>query len=189
MRTIFHLLLLGSIGLSAQNITFTDPALESRLAAITAATQNARNLSGDYVAVDMDADGHISIAEAAQISRLYLNHVMTEDVFFSNIGGLEHFVNLKTLTVNDNWLSGAIDLSAFPTLETFSARGNDLTAITFAGLGVLTSLNCAENQLQAIDITSEPHLEYVNLSANQLTALNLNGLSQLNSLDVTHQIF
>lgn len=114
----FSLILLGcSFSVSAQNIVFPDPSFKQALMDTGGqGSPAAKDLSGNFVHVDANYDGEISIAEAQQISELFLSMV-SFGYQITDITGISHFSNLTSITAGEQHIT-FLDLSGMVNLKT-----------------------------------------------------------------------
>ena len=151
---------------------------------------------------DTNNDGEISIAEARQVTSIYVvtdkNH---QDI--TSLGGIEFFTNLTRLGAYGYGTSGdnlgqltSLDVSHNTSLESLYCDNNQLTTLDVNHNTALTSLNCFGNQLTSLDVSQNTALTYLYCSCNQLTSLDVShntaltslycSGNQLTSLDVSH---
>lgn len=115
--------------------------------------------------LDKDANDILSTEEAGAVTYLYLNYLGISD-----LTGIEHFYNLKTLHAELNYLS-TLDVSQNKRLKDLHVGNNRLTSLTLP------------NQ-QANDT-----LQYLDVFANQLTKLDLKNLNGLDFLSAGDNFF
>jgi len=151
---------------SAQNITFYDLNLKNKILNSSPSNQTAKNLSGNFFAIDANSDGQISTAEASQVSYLDVSNSS-----ISNTLGLTSFTNLVTLKINGNSLSGSLDLSSITTLKNIECQNNVLSILT---LSDPISINAANNHLYTLNtVYQAPNLIYLNISNNYFGSFNI----------------
>ncbi|MBO3116743.1 leucine-rich repeat domain-containing protein [Winogradskyella sp. DF17] len=112
----------------------------------------------------------------------------------SDLTGIEAFLNLTTLNIQNNALS-TLDLSNNLLLNNLNASENMLTNIDVSILTELTDLDLGSNQISQINLNNNFNLIDVDISNNALTQLNVDALinleelicasNQLSALDVT----
>ena len=96
--------------------------------------------------------------------------------------GIEAFVALTSLTINNNNLS-TIDVSNNTQLEFLNIRYNNLTAINVSANTLLDVLYARNNLLSSIDANTQ--LTHLELANNNLTAINVSNLLLLEELKVS----
>ena len=150
---------------------------------------------------DPNQDGEISYSEAEMLTSLDISNSG-----ITALTGLETFVNLASLNLNNNLVT-TIALSPFPDLEELHCKNNSLTgalsltnnpllhtldcsdnpligSIDLSALANLEQLHCANTGLSSLSISNNPLISELNCSNNQLTDLSdLNSLGQLRFLD------
>ncbi|AXG67935.1 internalin-J [Kordia sp. SMS9] len=139
--------------------------------------------------IDDNDDGEIDVAEALDVTRLYIHYGNISD-----LTGIEFFTNLTEIRCDNNNIS-TLDLSIFPSLEKVNANNNNITSINVSGLTNLEFLNVHDNQLTSIDISGLSNLHSILISNNQISTLDTQGLSLrriecsgnlLTTLDASH---
>jgi Leucine-rich repeat (LRR) protein len=98
------------------------------------------------VGVDTNKDNEISVAEAAA----YDGAIILAGWGFTSLDGIEYFTSLTQLCVDNNALSGVLDLSNNTALEFLDCSGNQLTGLDITGLSRLTTLICYNNDIELI---------------------------------------
>lgn len=173
----FLFLLLTPVFVQSQNIAFPDPELKSEL----------------LIYCDANLDGEISMAEAALITQLGL-----EERSFSNYGGLQFFVNLEELKIQNQELAIALPeitslkkltldgcqqsltLSNSPNLEAISMNYTDnLTTFTYPLLPALKELNVDNGGLSTLNTANIPNIEKLILGGTRFVSLDVSSLTHL----------
>jgi|GEM_PF-6710872 len=123
-----------------------------------------------------------------------VHYLSVDGLGIQSLAGLAHFVNLWSLTCEENQLK-TLDVSGSPNLEVLWCGSNQLTALDLTQNPQLISLACDYNQLSVLDISRNPDLVILYCGANQLSALDVSGSlnletlwcgsNQLTALDVT----
>ncbi len=113
-----------SLGIRAQNISFTDANFKAKLLSASPSNTVAKNLNGNYFKIDANDDGDIQVNEAQQVSELnvsiYGEGTGISYTTINSIDGIKSFVALKKFALkigNSNHYSGAVDLSGMTNLE------------------------------------------------------------------------
>ena len=120
--------------------------------------------------LDKNDDDTLSTEEAGAVTYLYLNYAGISD-----LTGIEHFPNLKTLHVELNRLT-TLDVSQNKKLAALYAGNNQLTSLTLPNQqanDTLTHLDVFANQLTALDLTNLNALDFLSAGENLLTTLDL----------------
>lgn len=142
----------------AQNINVPDPNLWNKLLNANPANGRAKNLAGEFVAIDTDNNDQISYEEAQQIS--YLN--IGDNSFIQTLSGLENFINLEYFISVGNPF-GPFAFSAFPLLKELTIVSNQaLTYNTFnlQNLPMLEKLNVSNcPNIAILQLTGTPNIK------------------------------
>ncbi len=126
--------------------------------------------------IDANNDGRISATEAKAVK--YINVIGKE---ITNLSGIEHFVNLECLYLNNNKVED-IDLSKNKALHTLTCNQNQLSTLDVSNNTELTFLYCESNKLTTLDFAKNTELRILYCRSNQLTALNISKNTALTSL-------
>ena len=140
---------------------------------------------------DSDGDGHITAAEAAEVTEMDMSRFA---LFYpvNNLDGIEYFTGLEKLDCSGHRIAG-LDLSSNTSLKEVDCSGNPLEAIDLSECPAVEKLNVSDTKLTALEITNLVNLKTltadnckgvtsVDLSKNTaLTSLSMkyNGLSEL----------
>ncbi len=158
---------------------------------------------------DVDMDGVLSMAEAAEVTMIRLPNGSGdsgESLNLISLSGIEYFTNLTMLVCSKNLLTELdlsynqklefldcadnqiteLDLSRISTLENVYCERNNLNVLTIpSSAKYLETLWCANNQLPALDVRNLTNLEDLDCSANKLSSLDLTGCLRLVELHCT----
>ncbi|HEX8562174.1 MAG TPA: T9SS type A sorting domain-containing protein [Flavobacterium sp.] len=154
---------------NAQIINFVDPAFKTALLSVTLENYMAYDLMGIPTLVDLNENGEIELSEAANITALSIG---TSGI--SDLGGLEHFVNLNYLEAfNNNLTSFDVgDLAPGVSLHFLSLNGNDISTFEYINTGTHhTDLNLNNNPL--VQMTVMGKFFNIRIENNLLTELDL----------------
>ena len=187
---------------TAQNIAFPDAAFKSKLVNSNASNEIAKDLNGNYFAVDADGDGEIRESEAMQVSMLNLTSCSISDfegiAFFQNLeeldctnSGVSHspvsldisgLTHLKKLICQDNTLT--LGIGSFSHVEYLDLDYcHDLTTLDFTGFDHLKFLSCSQTDIVSLNVEGLNHLEYLDCgNFNQFSNINLSSLESLKVL-------
>lgn len=138
---------------------------------------------------DADGDGAMSQSELQGITEIVLS-----DIYLESLDGLETLVNLKSLSMGNNWLE-AIDLSANKKLEFFSGgrdphlkhiiidnpelnylyliQADNLKTIDLAHCPKLSNFECYGVKLETMDFSHNGQLQVVFIHESNLKELDL----------------
>ncbi|MFT3795670.1 T9SS type A sorting domain-containing protein [Flavobacterium sp.] len=203
MKKALLLLLLITGWANAQIINIPDANFKARLLAASPSTNiasNAENPSSNInCTIDTNANGEIEVAEAALITRLYINNCN-----ISSIEGIEYFVNLKVLHAYSNQISvfdlsnspnlvtiycsynnisHPLDLSVFPNLQGAYINHNHIPSLNLSGLSNLKNLMCEVNDFTQIDLSDLTNLKYLHTNHGDLTTLDVSNCTLLETLE------
>jgi len=174
---LIYILLFTALA-GAQVINIPDVAFKNKLVT-SAADYNtvAVDSSGDFIAVDANADGQIDQEEAEEVRELYL-----QNSGIATLEGIQYFTKLRVLYVQYNSLT-AFNAAAVPDLRELNCAHNQLTSLTVAGLDHLETLVCNNNQLSALAFTGGmEYLQSVSCSFNNLSQLDFSECPQFSAL-------
>ncbi|MXN91613.1 T9SS type A sorting domain-containing protein [Flavobacterium sp. Sd200] len=166
-QKLLVILLFISAFTSAQIVNIPDVNFKSRLLRSSATSHSAKDINGNYFAIDANADGEIQETEALAVYWLNIN---TGSI--SNLQGISSFLNLTYLSCYGNNLT-TLNVSGLSNLVTLNVYDNSLTSLVLNGCSSLTNLNCYENNLTTIDLTGLGRLRYLACRNNRLTAIDL----------------
>lgn len=199
--TLLYLFLLIAGGVSAQVINIPDANFKARLLNTSANFWYAKDVNGNYIAVDANSNGQIEQSEALQVYELIIyNNGTTGSI--QSLDGIQYFLNLRKLECGNHALT-SLDVSALTNLESLNCRANSLqtlnltgltnlkylnfefnkmTSFNSAGLTGLETIECHTNLLTSLTVSGSPNLKTLQCYNNQLTVLDVSALSQLSSL-------
>jgi Leucine-rich repeat (LRR) protein len=160
----------------AQNIVFTDINFKNKLLMADVFNSIASNINNQPLKIDGNNDSEISFLEAQQVGYLFLSNSN-----ISNLIGIEHFNNLKNLSVQLNPLNN-IDTTAMLNLVGLDCRYTNLSSLNLSGMINLNSVVCSNNNISNLDFTGLPNLRYLFCSNNQLTTLDFSSNPLFNEL-------
>lgn len=181
MKTKLFFLLsffLLSWGMKAQSLNLGGN-FKAKLVASSSTNTTAKDLNGNYFAVDANADGDISKDEAEKVSELYLSN---SNIY--SIGGIFQFRNLVKLDCSNNTIQ-ELELQGLESLQTIVANNNNISRAYFQYSPSIKNIDLANNSLIYINLSNLPNLINLNLSGNQLSGLSFidehaNNLQSLN---------
>jgi uncharacterized repeat protein (TIGR01451 family) len=165
---------------NAQNIVFDDPLFKAKLLESDASNFIARDLNGDYFAIDANNNNEIDVNEAAQVSFLEINNAS-----LTSLSGIENCINLVSLQCQNNQIS-TLNVSSLSLLINLDCSNNQLTFLNTNGITELSNLNCAFNDLTSLNISGITNITTVDCSYNNLNAINLTDLFNLEVLDCSN---
>ena len=126
---------------------------------------------------DIPNDNQILTSNIATLTSLDVSNSNISD-----ITGIEDFIALETLLINDNNIS-ALDLTNLVNLITLRVTRNQLTTLNLSNQLVLDTVIADNNDIETIQINSTV-LRYLQLFGNNLTNIDVSGFLQLEQLFV-----
>jgi hypothetical protein len=111
-------------------------------------------------------------------------HLDCPDRGISDLGGLEHFAGLETLSLWENQIEDLSALSTLAQLHDLQLGNNDIADLTpLCGLVNLTALGLGQNRIDDVGALSDlVQLQWLNLDGNELTEDELVALCELTAL-------
>lgn len=184
MKKSYFLLFIVSFvtSLNAQIITFSDPVFKAKLLESSLGNFIARDLNGDYFAIDANSNGEIEAAEALQVGFLQI-----ENSSISSLNEINNFTGLVSLNCENNLLA-TLNVSSLINLTVLDCSNNILTNLTVNNITALQNLNCQFNQLTNLDVSGISNLININCSYNQIVNLNLSNLLNLEILNCNDNV-
>ncbi len=193
MKKLYFLFFL-TIGFlaNAQIVNIPDANFKAVLLGSSQYNYIAKDLSGNYFAIDSNNDSEIQISEALNVSYLEINSFN-----ISYLQGIEFFTNLQVLNCSYNYLSELI-IDDLINLRDLNCSNNQITSLDLSNNLLLQMLNCGLNQISFLNINNLSNLEQLICTGNQISDLNLSWLinlqylyctsNQLTNLDLTNLI-
>lgn len=196
MKKSYLLVLISLFSLlaQAQIVTIPDAAFKTKLLSATLSNEYAKDINGNSIVIDSNANGEIEIAEALTVYKLFNITTSGPPPFktstapqetlsgISDLTGIEAFTNLTYLKISSNQLT-TLDLASNINLVYLSCDYNQLTSINLNGLVNLETLSIAYNNLSSFTTDGLIGLKNLACSHNNLTSLNVNNSLLLNYLD------
>ncbi|WP_374441545.1 PKD domain-containing protein [Epilithonimonas sp.] len=165
MRNKLFLLALTliSLGVSSQNISFSDANFKAAILVADVSNEIAKDLNGNSLKIDANNDGEIQVAEAQQVGYLNL-YGYTQNI--SSFQDVLNFINIKDLKIY--------------------IYNNPTTSININGLAKLEYLKCAAGfNLTSIIVKDCPAMKELFIGGNTvLTSLDIQNLPQLSTLTI-----
>ncbi|WP_237274674.1 hypothetical protein [Tenacibaculum ovolyticum] len=145
--------------------------------------------------IDLDIDsnglnGNILVSDAKYVVNLNINDPITNKLLpnvhskIKNLGGLEHFPNLKRLDCFGNEIT-EIDLSKSTSITFLNCSENKIERLDLSNNTELVYVSCDGNKLNSLIIGDNPNLKSLYTSFNELTTLDVKACTELESLDTT----
>ena len=127
---------------------------------------------------DDEVDGFVLTANIENVTSLVLN-----DQGISDLSGIQDFINLENLWVNDNQLE-SLPISTNGRLKFIFADFNQITALNVSALADLEKISLIDNALESINISNNAALQQLVVPGNQLENLDVSANTSLTVLDV-----
>ena len=126
----------------------------------------------DYLEYNGIGDGifgndSVLTSNIASVLFIYANN---ENI--SDLTGINDFLDLQTLWINDNNISN-LTINNLNDLDEIECNNNQLTSITLNNLPSLSSVSIVGNSLSTLDLSTCPNLSFLNCDNNQLTYLDI----------------
>ena len=151
---ILLLLIFVQLNLYAQDVTIPDSIFKAALV-------------GNSL-INTNADAEIQISEASA----FTGGIYVGGMGISDLTGIEEFVSLSYLNVNNNLLT-SLDVTNNSQLIQLTCYSNQLDTLILSPDTLLTYLECSYNNLRGIDVSGFPELQNLYCYNNQLTSLDL----------------
>ena len=179
IKKLFFWLVFLSVGMQAQNLNFPDANFKALLLSSSSSNTIAKNLGGDYFAIDSNGDGEINMSEALDVSEIkirpkVINIGGNEEPDFNEPDNIMSYEGINNFT---NAVSIVLYRIAMPNNE-----------IIISGLSNLKNFSSGfyNSDPGKISVINCPDLESLNLSSIELTDGNI--ISQLKSLSLNYGI-
>ena len=140
---------------------------------------NFKNYLLGEATINTNADTEIQTTEA----EAYTGYLACNNLGISDLTGLEAFINITELYVNDNNLTN-IDISANTALLTLFCSSNALTSLDVSNNTALISIQCDDNQLTALDVSNNTSLVSLFCHINNITTIDVSNNTALQNLSV-----
>lgn len=128
--------------------------------------------------IDTNGDGEIQVAEAEAVSELWVSNKGIND-----LTGIEFFVNLDELHIDNNTDLDGVDVSKLVNLKKLIANFTALTSVDLRQNSKLTLFDCFKCiNLEQIQVATEPgknNIESLNISGAAMQSLNTQNYERL----------
>lgn len=180
-KKYFYFLMLASLLGSAQTINFPDANFKELLLNIdTNPSVYAKDIDGNFIAIDTNEDGEIQVAEAQTVAALYISGM---GGYVTDMGGIEYFTTLRELSCGSQLFS-TLDVTPLIHLEKLSCGNNPISSLNVTGLSSLTELWCGDSNISSLDLTGLTNLTRLSCPNTLLSAIDVSGLNNLEILDI-----
>lgn len=135
-------------------------------------------------AFDTNADGALSVQEAAVVTELVLtlDEESTNEAITS-LRGIKNFVNLTSLDCDGNLLT-ELDLSGMAKLEYVDCCYNKIKELNVSGCSSLKWLYCYMNDIESLYLEGCSQMMFLQAYKNKLTKLDVSNMAELVYFDV-----
>lgn len=196
MKKSYLLLLISLLSLLAKSqvVTIPDAAFKDKLLSATVTNEYAKDINGNSIVIDTNANGEIEVAEALTVYKLFNITTSGPPPFktsapsqqtlsgIADLTGIEAFTNLTYLQISSNFLTN-LDLSSNTNLVYLSCSYNHLNSINLNGLTQLDTLSINDNNLTSLSTDGLTSLRILNCANNDLSSLTVNNSLQLKYLN------
>lgn len=165
---MFSLLLFIATIAQSQIVNIPDANFKAKLLASSSSNQIAKNLAGQYFAIDSNSDGEIQVSEALNVGYLYVaaSHI-------TSLQGINSFMNLTYLNCGLNQITN-LDVTSLTNLTILSCFQNQLSSLNIQGLVNLYQIDCQDNLLQNLDVSNLTSLTVLTCYSNLLQQITFN---------------
>jgi len=135
-------------------------------------------------AINTNADTEIQVSEATA----FTGGVICLSQSITDLTGIENFVNITVLNVQDNQLT-SLDVSQNTALEALNCAQNNISVFNFNQNTTLQELYCNQNNLSALDLSQLTGIISFNCSQNSISSLDFSqniGINQNTSLTIPY---
>lgn len=123
--------------------------------------------------VDTVMDNYVLTSSIDTLHELFIENLSIED-----LTGIEDFIGMEHLQVNDNLIS-SINVTTLSKLVTLSISNNNLTSLNVSQNAKLENLFCAYNNLPSLNINNNPLLSFLDMRGNQVPNIDVTGNLEL----------
>lgn len=163
-------------------------------------------LVGSNIDSDGVVNGQVFTADINTVTRLFLacTYNCATAPKITDLSGIEDFAALASLIIQNNNVSGVLDLTNNTNLLTIDVSLNSITDLKLNGLNIYTvnannnnissldlstssnllSVKVSNNNISSLDLSSNPNVTEVFAQNNQLTSINISNNTLLKYLDV-----
>lgn len=159
-----------SLGINSQIVNIPDANFKVKLLSSSPSNTVAKDLNGNYFAIDANGNGEIETTEASEVSELNISN--------SNIASLEGLSSFQLYNLNcSNNQITLFDITSLnlTNLFTLDCSHNQITTLYVPYMFDISNLNCSFNSLTSLQFQSSNFNNFTELdcSHNQLTTLAL----------------
>ena len=172
-------------GAISQTVNIPDTSLKNQLKNFTAGSQKAKNLAGQWTAIDTNGNGEIEVSEAEQISFVNVScQTGLPCTSIGNLTGMEAFVNLEYFYCDNNSIASLAPLSGLTNLKHLGAGGNSISSLSLSTTA-LEFLTLSQNNFTSLNLSMFPNLKELYISSmSNLSSLDMTGLTGLERISM-----
>jgi hypothetical protein len=179
---LLFVFLAASLGIHAQVVNIPDANFKAKLLSSSPANTLAKNLSGNYFAIDANSDGQIQVAEAQQVGGIEIIDPDT-DIAIQSYEGILSFTNIKNIKINyRNVPADLFQVSGLNFLEDLNIKfGNyDPGNINLSSCPLLKNVQIDGITLNSL--TNNPLIENLSIAGLAMPSGTMDGIESLNYL-------
>ncbi|MDR6967927.1 hypothetical protein J2X31_001941 [Flavobacterium arsenatis] len=161
---------------STEIVNIPDANFKAKLLAASTTNEIAKDLNGNWIAVDVNDDGEIQYSEALTVSFL--------DVQLGGIAsmqGIESFTNLLEIDCSLNELN-SLNISSLINLQHLKCRNNPITELQLANNVDLLSLEVGGSTISNINLGGNISITKLHIENTLIESFNLGNLINLTDL-------
>lgn len=163
----------------AQIVNIPNATFKAILVYSTPQNLRAKDLSGNYFAIDANGDREIQVSEAEQVSYIEVSESLGSGIY--TLEGINQFPNLAYFSCTNASLYD-VNINGLKHLELINIIYSGIDVVNFYDLPSLKTLSIWYNNLTELDVSNLPSLEILNCYHNDLTNLDLSMLTKLKML-------
>jgi len=130
--------------------------------------------------IDDVLDGEVTTASLASVVTVIL-----DDLNITNLSGIEDFVNLDNLWLQNTNLTN-LNVSSNVLLKFLYFDNNNISNIDVSRLNSLEKLSFINNNVQSINVSSNPNLQILEISGNNILNLDISSNGELFTLKTSN---
>ena len=130
--------------------------------------------------IDDVLDGEVTTASLALVVTVIL-----DDLNITNLSGIEDFVNLDNLWLQNTNLTN-LNVSSNVLLKFLYFDNNNISNIDVSRLNSLEKLSFINNNVQSINVSSNPNLQILEISGNNILNLDISSNGELFTLKTSN---
>lgn len=157
-------------------INIADYNFKSTLLSASNTNQIAKDLNGNWIAIDVNSDGQIQFSEALNISLLDIQFVN-----INSLGGIEHFTNLLDINCSNNPLT-ELNFTSLINLQNIKCFNNQITQIQLPGSNTILSLEIGGNPISVLNLNNNTNIFRLHIGNTAISSLDIGNLTNLTEI-------